>query len=76
MDAVIAMSIARLQGLCAQHHGSTQDVCVHVEDGITTGLRALARNNQPGMQWLMHDMVANLRLALAVTYGCMVRPIL
>ena len=74
MDAAVAISIARLQGLCAQHHGSFQDACVHFEEGMSAGLQALARDNQPGVQWLIRDLVAHLRLALADTYGCMVRP--
>ena len=73
VDAVIGMSIARLWGLCAQHQGSSQDACVHLEEGITTGREALATDDHPGMQWLMHDLVANLRLALADTCKCMVR---
>lgn len=73
VDAVVAVSIARLRGLCAQHHGSSQDACVHFEEGITTGREALATDDLPGMQWLMQDLVANLRLALADTYNCMVR---
>ena len=75
MDAVLAISIARLQGLSAQHHGSVSDACVHFEDGIIAGRHALATDHEPSMWWLMHDLVANLRLDLADTYGCMVRPI-
>lgn len=73
VDAVLGVSIARLRGLCAQHHRSYQDACVHLEEGITTGRKVLATDAQPGMQWLMHDLIVNLRLALADTYDCMVR---
>lgn len=73
VDAMVAVSIARLRGLCAQHHGSSQDACVHFEKGITTSRKALTTDDQPGMQWLVHDLVANLRLALADTHDCMVR---
>ena len=76
MDAVVAISIARLEGLRARHRGSIQDACVPFEEGVTAGLQALATNDQPGLQWLMQDLVANLRLVLADLYGCMVRPIL
>lgn len=75
VDALMAISIARLQGLSAEHHGSVSDACVHFEDGIIAGRRALATDHEPSMWWLMHDLVANLRLDLADTYGCMVRQI-
>ena len=74
VDAVVAISTARLQGLCAQHHGSVLDACAHFEEGITAGLQALATGNDPGTSWLMHDLVANLRLTLADMYGCTVSP--
>ena len=76
VDAVVAISLAKLQGLCAQHHGSHQDACAHLEEGITACLKALDTDTQPGMQWLVHDLVASLRLAKADTYYCMVRPML
>lgn len=76
VDAVVAISLARLKGLYAQHRGSLQDACVRFEEGITAGAEALATEDQAGLQWLLHHLVADLRLTLADTYGCMVRPTL
>lgn len=74
VDAVVALSIARLRGLSAQHHGSNEDASAHLEEGMRAGCQALAGDNQPGIQWLMRNLVMNLKLAQADTYCCMVRP--
>ena len=74
VDTVVNISLTRLQGLHAQHHGSNQEAYAHLEKGVGAGLKALAGANQPGIQWLMSDLVMNLRLAQADIYCCMVRP--
>lgn len=74
VDAVMALSIARLQGLCAQHHGCNQDASDHFEEGIAGGLKCRAADNLPGIQWLLQDLVTSLRLAQADISCCMVKP--
>lgn len=74
VDAVVAISIARLRALSAQHHGSHHDACAHLEEGMTAGRQAVAADNQPGIQWLMRDLVMNFKLAQSDLYCCMVRP--
>ena len=73
VDAVVAMSVARLQGLHAQHHGFYQDACERFEAGIAEGFKALGQDQEGGMQWLLQDLLAGLQLDQADTHCCMVK---